>query len=266
MLRVLYSFKGGTDGAYPEAALLDVNGTLYGTTSGGGLKGCGIHGGCGTVFKISPSGAEHILYRFKNSPDGAFPEVNLIDVNGRLYGTTHQGGTYGAGTVFEITTSGEERVLYRFKGFRDGASPAAPLIDVGGDLYGTTAAGGERFGRCGKGGRLGGCGTVFKISTSGSETVLYRFANSGPDGEYPQAGLTNVRGTLYGTAAGGTYGVGTVFSVTTTGREEVVYSFNNSGDGGTYPTAGLLYLKGTLYGTTSSGGAVGAGTVFSLAP
>ena len=98
---VLYSFKGRPDGANPHGALLNVNGTLYGTTLGGGAH-CLKHGGCGTVFSITTSGAETVLHSFGGSGGGRNPEAGLIDVKGTLYGTTLEGGASDDGTVFSL--------------------------------------------------------------------------------------------------------------------------------------------------------------------
>src|SRR5580692_623296 len=247
---VLYSFKGGTgDGAYPAAGLATVNGTLYGTTSRAG-GGSGCRPGCGTVFSITPSGAETVLHSFAGgSGDGAKPFAALLNVNDTLYGTTYVGGR--GGTVFSITTSGAETVLHSFVGSGDGAYPHAGLINLKGTLYGTTVYGGATA-----------YGSVFAITTSGSkETVLHSFGGSG-DGQEPFAGLTDVKGTFYGTTAAGANGPGTVFSITTSGAETVLYSFKGGSDGAG-PHAGLINVKGTLYGTTAGGGANNEGTVFS---
>jgi len=103
--RVLRSF-GGYDGAQPAASLIDVNGVLYGSTSSGGRSRC-YDTGCGTVFEVSMSGMEHVLYNFHNFIDGVSPQSPLIDVNDKLYGTTVNGGGVacgnGCGTVFEVT-------------------------------------------------------------------------------------------------------------------------------------------------------------------
>ena len=199
--RVLYSFGAGSgDGATPIAGLIDVNGALYGTTSYGGGN-CGSSG-CGSVFKITRSGTETLLYGFKGGKDGATPAAAMVNVGGVLYGTTMLGGSQNDGTVFKVTTSGEESILYSFKGGRDGALPQK-LIDRNGIFYGTTSAGGSR-----------NDGTIFAITSSGTETVLYAF-KGGTDGAVPRAGLLNVNGTLYGTTgAGGTSRVGTIFSMT----------------------------------------------------
>ncbi|MGA8663367.1 MAG: choice-of-anchor tandem repeat GloVer-containing protein, partial [Candidatus Cybelea sp.] len=92
---VLYSFKGGSsDGAYPEAALVNVKGKFYGTTYGGGANGDG------TVFAITKFGTETVLYSFEDGGDANLPEAGLINVNRTLYGTTYGGGKDGDGTVF----------------------------------------------------------------------------------------------------------------------------------------------------------------------
>jgi uncharacterized repeat protein (TIGR03803 family) len=259
---VLHSFSGGSDGANPSGDLVVVNGTLYGTTRYGGGGACFYaFEGCGTVFSITTSGSENVLYKFGSSGDGYDPQAGLTNVNGMLYGTTFYGGIYGSscyggcGTVFTITTSGTESVLYSFKGGKsDGWRPDAPLTSdsTGTTLFGTTNAGGaSTYG-----------GTAFSITTSGTETVLHSFGGSG-DGAYPTAGLTSVSGTYYGvTSGGGASNDGTVFSITASGTEAVLHSFSNSDGGG--PNAGMTNVGGTLYGTTAGGGEDGDGTVFSI--
>ena len=256
--RVLYSFNGyATDGAYPEGGLINVNGTLYGTTYGGGQychQGGGI--GCGTAFSITPSGTETMLHSFGSPGDGVQPAASLLNVKGTLYSTTIHGGANDEGTVFSVTTSGTEAVFYSFKGPpTDGAYPEAGLINVDGTLYGTTPEGGAHYND----------GTVFAIAKSGTEGVFYNFKGAPTDGEYPEAGLLNVNGTLYGTtSAGGANRAGGVFAITPSGTE-TFYSFGPPGSGdGAEPTAGLINVNGTLYGTTAYGGAKNSGTVFSI--
>jgi uncharacterized repeat protein (TIGR03803 family) len=260
---VLYSFAGGSDGATPFSGLTAVNGVLYGTTDIGGVDGCSGSEGCGTVFKITTSGAESVLYRFGSTNDGQNPGTDLTDVNGVLYGTTSHGGASqcslpSCGTVYKITTAGAESVLYDFAGGSDGAGPSS-LVNVNGVLYGTTGSGGGD--RCSGG---NGCGTVFKITTSGAETVLHRFAGQSDGGE-PPAGLTNVNGILYGTTEiGGANGLdhGTAFKITTSGVKTILYTF--TGTDGSQPEGNLTNVNGLLYGTTALGGAHHLGTVFSL--
>ena len=233
---VLHSFTGGgyyklPDGGYPQAGLVSLDATLYGTTADGGGTTC-VEGdgtsGCGTIFSVSTSDNESIVYRFKGGKTGAYPSAGLINVKGTLYGTTAGGGdpgpgsggcsglvAFGCGTIFSVSTSGTEHVLHKFKGGSDGWGPLAGLIVVKGTLYGTTASGGS------SGCNSYGCGTLFKVSTTGAGySVLYRFTG-GSDGARPYASLVDVNGTLYGTTAygGGSTnchdgdGCGTVFEL-----------------------------------------------------
>ncbi len=254
---VLKSFKSGPNGYNPDASLVDYNGTLYGTTWSGGKTRKPTQDGFGTVFSITTSGRETVLHSFQGPKrDGEGPYAGLLNVNGVFYGTTVYGGATDGGAVYKITPSGTKTVLHSFNSSTDGINPYASLIDVKGTLYGTTYYGGSPLG--------GSNGTVFSITQSGDEKELYAFSGSG-DGRFPISGLVNVNGTLYGTTtSGGANGDGTVFSITTSGKEAVIYSFKGgSGDGET-PDAGLVDVKGTLYGTTTAGGAGGDGTIFSI--
>jgi uncharacterized repeat protein (TIGR03803 family) len=259
---VLYSFKGGKDGQSPFGDLISVNGHLYGTTVyGGGSSICyGSSGnfGCGTVFEVTTSGKERVLYRLPGYPHAYEPYSGVTFANDTLFGTTIYGGTSDAGTVYALHLAGGARIIHSFKGGRDGALPFASLTLVNGALYGTTSQGGLTSG-CND----SGCGTVFAVSASGKERVLHRFG-VGSDGVSPIAGLTDVNGTLYGTTVGGgAYDKGTVFAITTSGHESVLYSFTGTLDGAA-PDAGLTDVNGTLYGAASAGGVHGDGTVFAI--
>ncbi len=260
--RVVYRFAGGgTDGQNPFGDLVELNGILYGTTEFGG----GPTGGGGGVYSLTPSGTEHVVYAFKDQPDGAYPLAGLTVVDGALYGTTAGGGRL-YGTIFKVATSGNEQVLYTFKGHLDGVTPAAPLLYFGSELYGTTVFGGSRDPSIYN-------GTVFKVSPTGRERVIYRFKPSG-DGASPQSGLTVVDGLLYGTtyfggnSSGTSHGDGTIYSVSTAGVEHIVHVFQGGAAGGN-PAAGMLLVDGVLYGTTSEQGLsqpTGKGTVFAFTP
>ena len=270
--KVLHRFAGGADGADPFAGLIDANGTLYGTTRYGGGSGCVESFGCGTIYTVTPSGKEKVVYAFGSYANGAQPFDSLIDVNGTLYGTTWHGGASDNGTVFSLDSSGVERVLHSFSGPPDGALPYGRLTEIKGRLYGTTWSGGSGCG-------AGGCGTVFRITTGGDEKVLYSFAG-GSDGSFPNAGLTAVNGVMYGTTSpficcSHKTGWGTVYSVTTSGKEHVLHHFGHGSDGA-QPTTELISVKGILYGTTRRGGSGsacgtgsggypgGCGTIFSI--
>lgn len=200
-ITVLHKFGFSDGGCCPTHGLVNIDNTLYGTANAGGLHNVG------TVFNVTTSGVETLLHSFGASGDGADPEASLIALNGMLYGTTLAGGANGLGTVFVISPTGKERVLHNFGASGDGAKPAAPLVAVNGILYGTTTTGGAY---CTS---IGGCGTVFKITTAGTEAVIYSFKGY-PDGESPKAGLIKVNGTLYGTTCcGGADDAGTVFKI-----------------------------------------------------
>jgi len=270
----LYVFGGTPDGASPLSGLTLLNGVLYGTTLNGSKNYCTAscqnnfcYLGCGTIFQVSDSGTESITYNFQgnynNAGDGSWPFDTLIGVNGTMYGTTSGGGGPGDhGTVFSVTPSGAEHKIYAFQGGTDAEDPEAPVVEQNGTLYGTTVIGG------GSGCGGNGCGTVFAVSASGSESVLYRF-QGGTDGYRVFAGLTPLHGKLYGatlqgggSGCGGS-GCGTLFSIDpASGKESVLYRFGGTTDGA-FPN-GLTVLHGTLYGTTEGGGNKSSGTFFSF--
>jgi len=203
---VLYSFGASADdGANPVAGLVQAsNGSLYGTTSGGGSSGDG------TVFKLDSDGSGYtVLHNFGASvADGQHPDAVLVQAtNGALYGTTGGGGSNDSGTVFKLNPDGSGyEVLHNFgASVADGQLPLAGLVQASnGSLYGTTYEGGSN-----------GEGTVFKLNPDGSGyEVLDNFGASGPDGQNPRAGLIQAsNGSLYGTTFGGWSGGGAVFTV-----------------------------------------------------
>jgi uncharacterized repeat protein (TIGR03803 family) len=264
-LTTLHRFMS-TDGAEPSAGLVQAtDGNFYGTTDSGGNNT-----DSGTIFKITPGGTLTTLYSFCSQPncaDGAVPGVGLFQAaDGTFYGTTVYGGASGYGTVFKITPAGRLTTLYSFcaqTGCPDGQYPYSGLVQAtDGNFYGTTS----------EGGGLGGSGTVFKITPSGTLTTLYSFCSQPncADGGIPMAGLVQASdGNFYGTTIyGGANGyAGTVFKITPSGTLTTLYSFcsqANCSDGAT-PHAGLVQgTDGSFYGTTYGGGASGYGTVFSL--
>jgi uncharacterized repeat protein (TIGR03803 family) len=270
--RVVYSFKWGSDGAAPIVGLTVSHGALYGVTWVGGLKTiCRnfLSKGCGTVFEVSTSGDERVMYRFKGGKDGALPEGRLLARDGELIGTANYGGNQGCGgagcgIIFKLTNAGVDRVLYRFRGGSDGGNPSAGMIPIDGALYGTTTQGGN-------GCQDSGCGTIFRATTSGQETTLYRFKGP-PDGLDPTSSLVAVSGKFYGTTFSGGrvcipgssgYDGGTAFEYDTSGAESVLYRFKCRGSG-RFPAGALLPLDDQLYGATSYGGRRGKGTLYAL--
>ena len=265
--KILYGFKQTDNGLRPMSGLVsDAQGNFYGTTQYGGTGECdGALPGCGVVYKLTPAGVETVLYSFKGKFDGEYPQSVLVrDTRGNLYGTTEYGGASGYGVVFKLTATGKFSVLHNFTSSPDGALPLAGLVtDLHGNLYGTTIEGGTT-------GCLFGCGTIFKLTPSGKETVLYRFTGT-PDGSNPYASVAfDAQGNLYGTTAGGgANDQGTVFELTPSGNETALYSFcaqTNCTDGA-FPQAGVsLDAQGNLYGTTILGGTKNDGTIFKVTP
>jgi uncharacterized repeat protein (TIGR03803 family) len=245
---------------------MDAAGTVYGTTSGNTYRTYG------TVFKLNPTtGKETVLFDFTGEADGGSPWADLIlDAAGNLYGTTRLGGTYDNGVVFEMDTTGHETVLYSFTGGADGGVPLSRLVPYGGDFYGTTAFGGDLS--CDSG---SGCGVVFKLDTTGKETVLYTFTG-GADGAAPQAGLIrDASGNFYGTTLYGgdpKCNCGVVFKLSPTGKETVLYTFTGGTDGGFACGSVIRNAAGNLYGTANGGGDLkcnspyGCGVVFKITP
>lgn len=269
---ILYSFpaycchgNSAAAGSSPNGALLlDAAGNIYGTAQYGGLlnSGCGS-AGCGVVFKLDSAGNETVLYSFQGGAvgDGSGPNAGLImDSAGNLYGTTSSGGANYQGIVFKVNPSGAENVLYSFAGGTDASSPNGGLVeDAAGNLYGTSSGGGAF-----------GSGTVFVVSPTGREKVIYSFTG-GEDGGYPISSLIrDAAGNLYGTTLGGGIN-GTVFKLDRTGNETVLYNFPSAAQGAV-PVGNLVRDKfGNLYGVTNIGGRQpcgygypGCGVVFKL--
>ncbi|HEY2475088.1 MAG TPA: choice-of-anchor tandem repeat GloVer-containing protein, partial [Candidatus Cybelea sp.] len=127
--KTLYRFNGNADGTRPYAGLVDVHGTLYGTTQSGGKNNEGA------VFALTTSGTEHTVWAFTGK-NGNDPRAGLTsDSSGAVYGTTYYGGAAGIGTVFAIGPSGTEKVLHSFQGGSDGSKPLGTLINVNNVLY-----------------------------------------------------------------------------------------------------------------------------------
>jgi uncharacterized repeat protein (TIGR03803 family) len=265
--KTVYFFKGAPDGGNSYVGLTAANGLLYGTTFHGG------DGDNGTLYQVSPTGAEKVLYHFQGGEDGSHPYATPTYIGGLLYGDTSSGGGgpcavaaygVGCGTIFTIDKSGKEQVLYRFQGANTGATPQSTLLDVNGELYSTGVEGGTR-----------GRGFVFKLKGTQYQ-VVYSF-HKGGDGWFPVAGLAELNGRLYGStlfgggnANGCPKGCGVVFDVTTSGAEHVIHQFKNNGVDGTNPWGTLIAFGGKLYGTTWRGGkdcgGPGCGVIFEMGP
>ena len=274
---VLYSFSG-LDGGRPLGGLvMDSAGNLYGTTAIGGTSfQSAYQSSYGTVFELSKTGQETVLYNFTAGVDGAIPRGELLrDSLGNIYGTTSGGGGDFAAAIYELSNSSgsySENVLHSVGypwSFLGGV-----ITDAAGNFYGTSYEAG------GAGGGLAncndGCGALYKVDAQGNFSAIYAF-KGGTDGAFPWGELVaDSAGNLFGTAwAGGaacpefSEGCGVVFELVNssgTYTEKVLYTFTGGADGG-LPQAGLIMdSSGNLYGTTWAGGstACGCGTVFEL--
>jgi uncharacterized repeat protein (TIGR03803 family) len=240
---------------------LATDGNFYGVTAFGGAN-C-LPMGCGTVFKVTPSGTYSVLYSFSSAAtDGNEPRAAIIQgTDGNFYGTTSYGGSSNncglssCGTVFKVTPSGSFTLVHSFSG-ADGYLTQAGLVQgTDGNFYGAATAGGTYD-----------AGTVFRISPSGTFTSLHTF--SGGDGANPIQGsiIQGTDGNLYGTTiSGGAHGAGTVFEITQGGTFTSVYSFLGGAVDGSGPSNGLVQgSDGEFYGTTQAGGVDGRGTIFKI--
>jgi len=256
---LLWEFGYGLDTLYPQGLIRGNNGHLYGAGQYGGQN---LWGGVfefvpGVGAKYGPSGTESVLASFAAGTDSDRPAASVVQASdGNFYGTTYAGGTHGMGTVFKVTPSGSRAVLWSFGSGTDGNFPKSSLIQGrDGNLYGTTSGGGQ-FGN----------GTVFEITLTGTESVLWSFG-SGTDGSGPEAGLVEASdGNLYGvTSFGGTQSNGTLFKLTHAGVETVLS--NLPGPLGAGATNQLIQATdGNLYGTTKFGGVHNGGALFRITP
>jgi uncharacterized repeat protein (TIGR03803 family) len=273
-LTTLHAFAGGTDGALAfDGVALDANGNIYGDTGYGGDPSCNSTfnpPGCGTVYKVTPSGDETILHAFTGVPDGQDP-VTTPAVSGQdVFGTTSVGGVVcssdsnGCGTVFELNQNGDKIAQYSFRGTPDASFPYAGVIVVNGVILGTGYFGGTY-----------GQGAVFalkfgKTNVPPSDTVLHSFAGGSNDGAYPDAALVPASGSLFGTTIYGgpgscnngfAPGCGVVYKLTGT-SEVVLHAF--SGPDGSYPSTLIPDGSGGFYGITGQGGSTNDGTVYQI--
>jgi uncharacterized repeat protein (TIGR03803 family) len=251
-LVTLHSFTG-SDGANPLSTLVQgPDGRLYGTTSAGGGSGQG------TVFSITTNGTFSTLHGFTGGNDGASPGAALVMAADRnLYGTTQGGGRYGLGVVFRITPTGAFTTLHSFSGTNDGGLIYAGLLQAAdGNLYGTASYD-----------SLFGSGTVFRLATNGTFTLLHQFNDT--DGLSPRSGVIQARdGAFYGlTHAGGAHGDGTAFRITADGSLTTLYDFQSGQSNPVRPSTALLQAHdGNFYATCGIGGIAQHGAIYRLTP
>src|SRR6478735_1447086 len=249
VITILRQLNYATDGANPYGELTKGNdGNFYGMCSAGGTNGAG------TIFKITPTGIFTVL-RHLSSADGSNPHGHLVLApDGNFYGATYAGGAFGYGTIFKITAAGTLTVLHSLSSATDGANCYGSLVrGSDGLFYGITYGGGTN-----------GMGTIFKITSTGTYTVLHNMINA--DGVHSQSDLIQATdGNFYGMAySGGSNFQGTIFKITSTGIFTVIRNLSSTTDGQAPYGALVQGTDGLLYGMNSGGGANSSGTVFKI--
>jgi uncharacterized repeat protein (TIGR03803 family) len=251
--KTIHTFSGyPLDGSNPYAGVTESDGNLYGTTSSGGL-----YAFYGMIFALNADDEETQIYSFNQAGPPVAPVIR--DNLGNLYGTLEGDSEGDYGGVFEVDSAGSETTLYSFAGGpTDGCNPTGGLVEYEGDLYGVAGA-------CG----ANGYGIVYKVSTSGQETVLHHFAGPPTDGAYPSytSLVVDRDGTFYGiTSAGGRWNDGTLYKMTKDGKIALLHSFSGGKRDGCNPHgAPELDERGNLYGASELCGAFDYGTVWQLA-
>jgi uncharacterized repeat protein (TIGR03803 family) len=263
---VVHNFGSGSDGSYPENAMVKgSSGNFYGTTNHGGAYGYGV------VYKYNASSGYQVLWDFGSvTNDGLYPNGLVVDGSGNIYGTTSGGGANGYGTIFALTYSGgvwTKSTLYSFTGSTAGKYPTSLVRASDGNLYGITS-------------QYPSGGTVFQFNFSSySLNTIYTFSS----GDYPGSnGLTEFTSSyissgivsLYGTTPeGGANSLGVVYSLTqassgsTSFTYATVYDFAGGSSDGQYPIGNLLAstdFHSSFYGTTTAGGSSNTGLLYNV--
>jgi len=256
VVTTLHSFAGlPSDGFWPFGPpVRDSAGNLYGITEYGGM-GCESDG-CGTIFKVTPTGKETLLYEFSNGTDGAFPVAGLArDTAGNLFGVSYDNASDSI--IFKLTP---QRVFSSLQTF---------AVDLHGDYLLIRNSAGDLFGNLYPW-SMAPNGSVFELTPQGQETTLYTFSGAA-DGGNPTGKLTqDATGNLYGSAvSGGSANAGVAFKISTTGVYSVLYSFcqQPSCSDGSDPLGWItLDSTGNLYGVTGSGGTTNNGVFYKITP
>jgi uncharacterized repeat protein (TIGR03803 family) len=275
--------NGSNDGVSPMSALIAKNGVLYGTTFRGGPSGDGTvysfdvatstetvvttamgtfpfapvvyhkntlfgttaaaDNGQGNIYSVNlKTGSVANLYTFGRGESQASPGA-LVEIGGKLYGTTFNAGNYNDGSVFAFDPASlTYTTLYSFTAGNDGKNPQGLIVN-GGLLYGVAIAAGAN-----------GHGTIFSVDpNSGAEATIYSFQGA-TDGAGP-SGIVFHKGTIYGTASfGGANNDGTLFALNPgTGQLSLLFSFPGSA-GGCTPGGQPTVDHSRIYGITGSCG------------
>jgi len=243
----LHAFEQGpTDACEPEDNIVQGrDGNMYGV----GVT-CGTNG-TGAVYKISPTGAESVVFNFPSNWSSCFSGLPLGS-NGNFYGTCFTTPT-GNGSIFQLTPAGVFTDKYDFTGVNGDTEPVyAPIQASDGNFYGTT--GYYPF----------SCGNIYQLTAAGVYKNLHTFSGSdcGPASSLFQASDGNLYGTLYECTING-FGPGCVYKISTAGVFTEIYGFESAT--GEAPCTGVIQGKnGKLYGATNQGAANNFGNIYEL--
>jgi uncharacterized repeat protein (TIGR03803 family) len=292
-INVIYNFRGGNGGGPREVVPSQgLDGTLYGTTYG-------VKDTMGAIFRVSTTGEGHLLVAFDGA-NGAYPLGGVtLGSDGNFYGVTPFGGSADLGVLFQITPTGDYTVLHNFEGGSDSGEPFSPPIQASdGNFYGTTVQNstvykyslsggysiiyqfdqgqgqfipasliqgtdGNLYGVA-EGGGAKGCGTIFRLTTSGVPLGSYSFPCGG-GGQYPVSALVQASdGNFYGTTSeGGLGNYGTIFKLDQEGGVSILYRFSGHASGAG-PSGLMQATDGNLYGVTGGGGSSDQGVLFRI--
>lgn len=248
-LTTLYQFQAATQAeANPTILIGGADGNLYGATAPRAVGDLN-----GVIFKLTPSGAFTVLYRFQDGK-GTHATSLMQSADGDFYGTAagdssggffnHPPEMHNAGIIFRLTPAGQLTTLYSFTGFADGSLPNALIQGADGNFYGSTLCGPESPPNV-----FSGLGKIFKLTPAGVMTTLYSFVGA-IDGGNPSKIIQGGDGNIYGIASYPT--IATVFKVTPAGARSTVYRFE--GNNGSGPSRLMASTDGNVYGTTQDGG------------
>ena len=254
----VFAIPGHNDGSHPISGLIELAGKYYGATEyGGPNNGIPASGtsytGTGTIYRIDlKTGADTIIYAFTGGADGGNPTAGLTALNGKLYGSTYNGGANSAGVVFSFDpATATQTPIYSFPA---GNHATGQLTLFGGLFYITETC-------------PASAGCIVSVDpTSGATQTAYTFPSSGKFGT-SFGDLTAHGAYLYGVGfLGGSAHVGTLFRFNpAAGTAQLEYAFTGGTDGA-YPNDGLTLLNDVFYGTTETGGTASSGTVYAFDP
>lgn len=233
-------------GGNPQGSLIQANdGHFYGLLNGGPT-------GNGTIIKMSSTGVITVLANLDYSTSGCCPTGSLVQgSDGNFYGMSVFGGANNEGTIFKVTPGGQVTVLVAFDPKVTGRNAGESLVEgENGTFYGMTSGGG-----------MLGAGTIFKVTSSGSFTVLKHLDNKTTGGG-PQGSLVKgADGKFYGLCTSGGIGYGGIFSITSDGVFTSLRTFYSNE--GINPRGSLAVgSDGNFYGMTYEGGVYNNGTIF----